>query len=164
MDRLDCLKRGCDDIQNELKEQRLELQKQQIELDELSSLMQKELLEWKNVEEELGGMIESRNDKFAKRLDALEPFRLYMLSIRATQLEMLSPHFDGDACFQRNEVVYGGNIELDLQALEHLEDYKEFHRFKNARMGFQLLYGQPADEPQSDIVNAPKETVGSCYK
>lgn len=49
---------------------------------------------------------------------------------------------------------------MDLQALDHLEDCREFYFLGNAKIGFQALYGRPANELQSNIANAPQEIMG----
>lgn len=112
-----------------------ELQNQRLQLDEQRSLFSKELSTLKNTEYELRSTLQSQlknqrlefdeqrslfmkdlftqkispEDKFKKQGDLLEPFYLQILSIRATELEKLSPYFDREARSQRNELVHGGS-------------------------------------------------------
>ncbi|KAL3713515.1 hypothetical protein TMatcc_002218 [Talaromyces marneffei ATCC 18224] len=135
LDRLDRLEERQVDIQTELQNQRLEFDKQR-------------------------SLYKKTEDELKRQRDLLEPFRLQILSIRATELEKLSPHFDSEARFQRNAMVHGGNVRVDLQALDYLEACREFARLQNAKMGFQSLYGRPVDELRFKIADAPQEIVG----
>lgn len=146
-----------DDIKNELRHQMLALHNQRLKYDELLSVFKRDRFE-------LWGIIKSGKDEFTKQLEELGPFRLQMLSIRANELEKLSPYFDREARSQRNELVHGGNVKMDLEALRYLIDCSDFDRLTNARIGFHSLYGRPANELQSNIANAPQEILGILDK
>ena len=45
----------------------------------------------------------------------------------------------------RKELATGGSVKFDLHALEYLEELCELDRLKNASIGFEMLYGLPAD-------------------